>query len=280
MAEYDPIDRDEPLPTTTRARRRGRYGLGTVMIGVIAVGGVAAVAALAYQEGLRRGAESVTPTITAADGPAKVRPEEPGGMQVPNQDKRIFDRFAPDHAAAAQPGVERLLPGPEAPLPPPVPPPRVQAAAAPPPAAAEPPAAGKRPHDQVEPPPTVVPIPPSEPQAAPPSPAPASSTAAAPPQSVREVVKAAAVAPHAGGAFRVQMASVRTPEAARNEVGRFKRTAGDLLDGLALDVKRADLGDKGVFYRVQAGPLADAGAAAGLCDRLKERKLGCVVVRP
>jgi len=43
---------------------------------------------------------------------------------------------------------------------------------------------------------------------------------------------------------------------------------------------RVDLGEKGVFYRVQAGPLADAAAAERLCAELKERKQGCIVVKP
>ncbi len=57
-----------------------------------------------------------------------------------------------------------------------------------------------------------------------------------------------------------------------------KRNA-DLLGGLTLTVERADLGEKGVFYRVQAGPVADEAAARKLCAALGERKQACLVVR-
>jgi len=42
---------------------------------------------------------------------------------------------------------------------------------------------------------------------------------------------------------------------------------------------RTDLGDKGTYYRVEAGPFADAAAAERLCGELKRRKLGCILAR-
>ncbi len=41
-----------------------------------------------------------------------------------------------------------------------------------------------------------------------------------------------------------------------------------------------DLGAKGVFYRLQAGPLADAGRAKGLCEALARRNVRCLVITP
>ena len=40
-----------------------------------------------------------------------------------------------------------------------------------------------------------------------------------------------------------------------------------------------DLADKGVWYRVQAGPL-DEKQAQGICGTLKTRKADCVIVPP
>jgi hypothetical protein len=54
----------------------------------------------------------------------------------------------------------------------------------------------------------------------------------------------------------------------------------ELLGPLSLNVVRADLGDRGTFYRIQAGPLADERAAKDLCHKLAEKKVGCLVVRP
>ena len=127
-------------------------------------------------------------------------------------------------------------------------------------------------------------------QAAKPAPAPTSiQTAKPPPQQVakatpgptpREVAKATAVAPSAGGAYRVQIGALRSEEDAQKTIAHVKKVGGDVLAGFGFEVKRADLGDKGIYYRVQIGPLADAAAASGLCERLKDRKLGCMVVRP
>ncbi len=44
-------------------------------------------------------------------------------------------------------------------------------------------------------------------------------------------------------------------------------------------VQKADLGARGVFYRVQAGPFADGSAASQTCDKAKRQKLACFVVR-
>jgi hypothetical protein len=42
---------------------------------------------------------------------------------------------------------------------------------------------------------------------------------------------------------------------------------------------RTDLGDQGIYYRIQAGSFGDAAAAEKLCGELKRRKLGCILAR-
>jgi cell division protein FtsN len=197
-------------------------------------------------------------------------------MQVPDQDKQIYDRLAPTLDRGQVPAkVERLLPPPEAPMAPPrVPDPPPQTAEQIPLLNAPPttPKIGSapelmKPRDSVEAPSLNAP---SQPKASAPSQAPTTA---------KEAAKVAAVAPASGG-YRVQIASLRTPEDAETTIARMKKANGDLFAGLSFDVKRADLPEKGVYYRVQVGPLADASAATGLCDRLKDRKVGCVIVRP
>ncbi len=131
-------------PEEYRPRRRSRPPGGLlvqVLRVVFALGAVAAVAGSVYL-GLRQSAsvtdDSGIPLIKAEQGPFKARPEQPGGMDVPNQDKVVFDRLDPE---AARPVVERLLPPPETPLPRPVsPPPPPAPPPAPVPAAASAPA--------------------------------------------------------------------------------------------------------------------------------------------
>ncbi|MGH7094874.1 MAG: SPOR domain-containing protein, partial [Stellaceae bacterium] len=82
-----------------------------------------------------------------------------------------------------------------------------------------------------------------------------------------------------GGRYRVQLASLRTPDEARTEWQRLKRRYPDLLGRLTADAVRADLGQRGVWYRVEAGGFANAATARRLCRELKGRHLGCSIVR-
>ncbi len=86
--------------------------------------------------------------------------------------------------------------------------------------------------------------------------------------------------PPEAGAFRIQLAAMRSATAAEAEWRRLKRRHRDLLEALRPRVQRADLGAKGVFYRLQAGPLADAGRAKGLCETLARRTVPCLVITP
>jgi hypothetical protein len=215
----------------------------------------------AYHLGARRTATGVAdsggvPLISADHRPDKVRPAQPGGMQIPNQNASIYDE---------KPGVspvENLLPPPEKPLPrpePPLAPPRQEVAVAAP---------------QAPPGPAALPGTPPPPAIAPDR---TGASVAAP----TEARPAPSAAPIAGksGAIRVQLASVRTPEEARAEWARLKRDNADLLGHLSAVAVRADLADQGIYYRIEAGPFDDAAAAARLCGALKRRNFGCFVAR-
>jgi len=49
---------------------------------------------------------------------------------------------------------------------------------------------------------------------------------------------------------------------------------------LKIGIVRADLGTRGVYFRLRAGPLKDRAAADALCRKLAGRKVGCIVVKP
>jgi TPR repeat protein len=89
----------------------------------------------------------------------------------------------------------------------------------------------------------------------------------------------APVLPEAG-AFRIQLGALDSATAAEAEWRRLRRRHRDLLEALRPRVQRADLGAKGVFYRLQAGPLAGAGRAKGLCEALARRNVRCLVITP
>jgi hypothetical protein len=90
-------------------------------------------------------------------------------------------------------------------------------------------------------------------------------------------IAAARPAP-AGPSMKIQLASLRTPDEARDEWARVKRENADLLGKFTAVAVRADLGDRGIWYRVEVGPVGDHAAALKLCKALKERNLGCQIV--
>jgi cell division septation protein DedD len=93
---------------------------------------------------------------------------------------------------------------------------------------------------------------------------------------------AAKPAPAASGTgdFRVQIAATRDEPTARTEWERLKKAHLDLLGTFTPTIVKADLGDKGVFYRVQAGPIATHDQADKLCGALKQFAIACLIVKP
>jgi len=80
--------------------------------------------------------------------------------------------------------------------------------------------------------------------------------------------------------FRVQLAAVRTRAIAQKEWSRIKKKNADVLGKLSLSVMRADLGSKGTYYRLRAGPITSESKARALCKKLAARKVSCLVIRP
>ena len=73
---------------------------------------------------------------------------------------------------------------------------------------------------------------------------------------------------------------MRSPDNAKNEWERLKRGNSDILGALAFSTHRVDLGERGTFYRIQAGPVRDAATAERDCGELKRRGVGCIIVKP
>jgi hypothetical protein len=120
--------------------------------------------------------------------------------------------------------------------------------------------------------------------AVPPAPAMPEEDAAAPepeaaePPGAPDAPDAAArqFAPQAGGGYRVQIVAVQARADAASEWARISRAHADLLGAFEPYVQEVDLGERGIWYRVQAGPLDRADADA-LCAALQDRDAGCIV---
>jgi len=81
--------------------------------------------------------------------------------------------------------------------------------------------------------------------------------------------------PRGDDGLLVHLASYRSPEAADAGWAELVRDYSDLMAGLELAVKRVVLPNKGTFYRVEAGPFADAAGAKALCQKMTARGAYC-----
>ncbi len=78
--------------------------------------------------------------------------------------------------------------------------------------------------------------------------------------------------------IRVQLAAVKNADEATPEWSRLQKTLGTQLDGLVLTVESVDLGTKGIYHRIQAGPFTDKAAASAKCEVIKQMNHDCLVV--
>lgn len=79
--------------------------------------------------------------------------------------------------------------------------------------------------------------------------------------------------------FFLQLVSLQSEERAAAEWPRLQDDFAGALGDVAAEVVRADLGDHGVWYRLQAGPFEDFDRAEALCAALAESDQACLVVQ-
>lgn len=301
-ADYGPPE--EPMTYDETGDEAGR-GRMVLLLAVVFVVAAAALLFVVFQQGVRTGGRNAPPVIVAESGPEKIRPEDPGGLQVPHQDKTVYERVSGQSSER----VERLLPEPEEPVD----------------------VSGLRTHDA------------GAEQAGDtsvtdePGKAEASADKAAVTQPTRELPKKRPVAktpieqsqtsgaevmnevedigdliksipesePGAGqeaignsvaevdaasvnrasgtipsatsGAYVVQVASFKGADLATGGWEALVRKNKDLLANLRPDIQLADLGERGIYYRLRIGPFATKADAQSLCNALKARRQDCLV---
>ncbi len=94
FSEYEPPRKKAPVLV-----------IGSLLILAFLGGGLV----FAYKQGVREGNRSAPPVITADKTPVKITPEKRGGINIPNQDKRVYDRLDKNTVKVT----ERLMPAPE-----------------------------------------------------------------------------------------------------------------------------------------------------------------------
>lgn len=267
------VNEIEPAYRAPMAARSGeRRTRRLMLIGAAASFGVfAAVLGLRELLGGARAPREV-PLVSADDRPTRVRPDNPGGMTVPNQDKLIFERASGRSTAPQQ---AALAPPPEAPQAPPrtAPPPPAQAAPAPAPAAATPAPQGQPAQGQ---PAQAQPAQAQQAAARLPPPTPAAQGPAAQPPAVGSAPPASAAPAAPSGRIAVQLAAVGTREEAMAEWERLKRRAPEYLGNRRPQVVPLERDGK-TFFRLRTDGFADQATARGFCEQLRARGLSCFV---
>lgn len=274
------VDPDAEGPSVFEAYRKHI----TLAAGVVLVAFGGAIW-YAYQAGSAAGGDA--PLVRAPEGSARHKPDDPGGLAVPDRDKHVYDRVN------GAPGAEdvQLRPGPELPLDKPEPAhhentmveavegmvdplaERAPSAAivedqepAPIPDAPQAPASATKFGEAA---PSVKPAEPQA-QAVAPAPTPTPTPAPAP-------AAAAPAASAAPGSYMLQLGAFGT-QAAANAAWEAARSKFTLLGGLTRDVDVLDR-DGRTLYRLRGGSFADKAAADAACGQLKAGAHPCFVTK-
>lgn len=91
--------------------------------------------------------------------------------------------------------------------------------------------------------------------------------------------KAATPAVSRTGDFVVQVASQRSEADAMGSWKALQTRYPNLLGSYVASVKKADLGDRGIYYRAQVGPFASKDQANELCQALRGQGGDCMVTK-
>ncbi len=77
----------------------------------------------------------------------------------------------------------------------------------------------------------------------------------------------------------MQISSQRTEAEAQASFRSLQAKYPDLLNNRQPIIRRADLGDKGIYFRAMVGPFVSQDQATGFCGSLKSAGGQCVVQR-
>lgn len=277
--------RSEYVSDQTYARRR----MATVAILVLILGWVG----YSMWDGDDQDPREI-PTIRAETA-YKEKPADPGGIDIPHQDVRVYEQLEGKGVVAPQ--VERLLPPPEVPKE--IPPAEASVGAkgvedVPLTEPSEKPAlsvveAPASPTVVEAPPSPQVVTPPAAPAKAAPKPpmfeVPAKAEEKAPTMSLDSIIEkinaeetGSSASPVQKGSTPVQLASLSSEAQAKTAMENLKKKYAAQLGSVQLRIVPADLGSRGIYYRVQSEPLSEE-AAGRLCASLKKLGSGCILVR-
>lgn len=216
-----------------------------------------------YRQGVRPSADGL-PSVIAEPQPFKRLPADPGGNPIEHTDKQFYDAMDASErdadmtlASAATTAPGALAGGPPRDLrPAPMEPPAEETvgAAPPPQTVAELPPGPSEPTQQI------------------------AAVKIKPPEPIEPLSSQARFTFTESGDFLVQIAALRSEEAAETAWRRVTSSAPELYHGASKRIQRADLGSEGVFYRLRVGAFAERTEAVAFCEAIKESGANCIVV--
>lgn len=255
---------------------QGGFSWMLVLVLVLAISGFFALAWYAYQTGTEPKTPDQVLIVKADPEPVVTEPDDPGGREFPHQEKTIYNALQaqkPESSVTVAPEPETpqlVIIGEEAPE------------------DKEPPTSADKKiaelfreavedtqserEERVEKPKPV-----EQPAAKPTPLMPREEPRAEKPAASEPKVASGRENPSLSGAV-VQLGAFRGRIEAEKHWQKISRTNDDVLGGRDYAIIRADLGDRGVFYRLRAG-FESKQAAESACATLKSRQQGCYLVR-
>ncbi len=285
----DEIDLDDD-PGAGIFKKLMPIGLGLIAVSIVGGG----ILIMLGDSSPKHNIPDAIPLIEAETTPEKTKPETPGGMVIPHQDKLVLNEEGAGNKPAQ---VEKLLPPPEVPQPP-----KAEEVVTEPVVAEVPEkATAEAVSDQVvEAAKLPLTKPASEATPTPDTLSPEVESVLAPkkPEKVPEVAKtetpkatATALAPVPApvpaqtpvlakpvtGQYILQLASLKSKDGAMTEWKNMQKKLSNLLGDKQPIIEKANISGVGVRYRLQTGPFVDKKTASNFCAKLKSAKRDCLV---
>ncbi len=249
---YIPGDDGEALQPFDVREQSNRAGMIKFVGGLVFLLALAFIVSKLFASGTRD--REQTPRITADNTPYKETPLNSGGAETPNQDKKIYDVLNGDEVETKI----KTIPVSEEPLEKPKP----QKPAANIIIKEKQPATASSKQEKKKPAKMEPPRPVKKP---------------APDKVTKPVAKPK---PAISGGYVVQIASLRSRSEAQAMWDKLTVKMGDIISSdYYADIKRADLGARGVYYRLRIGGVGERETAKALCRRLKAKNQDCIVTK-
>jgi cell division septation protein DedD len=268
-AVYQPMMENVPiydLADDEAEEERSRLPL-LIVIALVVLAAFAGVVWLAYNQGVARGRAGNEVVIAAPEGPVRTAPDD-AGNSTPYTGLKVYSQpLPPDQEAESSSLAQSAASGMALEI--------VRQAEPESPPAETPVRLNPETLPNTAPPPAAAPAAPK-----PAAPKPAVQTAIAAPATPAPAKPAPAATAAAGGGILLQIGAYPSEDLANGAWAAFKARHTDVAGALSPDIQKADLGTKGTWYRLRAGPFADRTTANAACVKLKAAGATCFLATP